>query len=194
MSKDRSEDKSEGQTGQQQGQKEEQKRRRMDVILSSEYVQSLPDISLDELKDKRNETEEVETEVSYIRRLAQARIDLFEAEKRRRVDGSSMADLISMLPKILAGDEQRSEGTNVKPTKTLGPNPDIKWNRGSEKVVVDDSLANISELSDNELDETIDQLKDFEENISKTRKALHEVMQSIDSEFIKRHKIANNEK
>jgi hypothetical protein len=168
-------------------------RRRMDVILSEEYLAELETIELDELKQKRSETEEVETEISYIRRLAQARVDLFEAEKRRRVDGSSMADLVAMLPKILAGNEERSEGGSVRPQKSLGPNPNIQWNRGKETIVVDDSLSNIADLTEDELTQKVAELKEFEDNISKTRKALHEVMQSIDSEFVKRHKSVSDE-
>lgn len=160
----------------------------MDVILSDEYIKDLKTISDEELREKRHEAEEVETEVSYIRRLAQARIDLFEAEKRRRTDGSTMADLIAMLPKILAGDEERSEGGSVRPKKDLAPNAEIKWKRGGEQKVVDDSLSNIASLTDDQINESIEELKEFEDNISKTRKQLHEVLQFIDTEFVTRHK------
>ena len=45
---------------------------------------------------------ELETEVSYVRRLTQARIDILEAEIERRATGGSLEDLIARLPQILA--------------------------------------------------------------------------------------------
>ena len=50
--------------------------------------------SVDELRAKHAECVELETEVSYVRRLTQARIDILEAEIERRASGGSLEDLI----------------------------------------------------------------------------------------------------
>ena len=41
-----------------------------------------------------HECAEIETELSYVRRLAQARIDIIQAEVDRRAAGGSLGDLI----------------------------------------------------------------------------------------------------
>ena len=50
---------------------------------------------------------ELETEVSYVRRLTQARIDILEAELNRRSSGQSLEELIQQLPQILSDQGPR---------------------------------------------------------------------------------------
>ena len=56
------------------------------------------------------ECTDLETEISFIRRLAQGRIDILDAERDRRANGGSLEDLIGTLPgvisaRIVAGDQ-----------------------------------------------------------------------------------------
>src|SRR5207244_11375124 len=53
------------------------------------------------------ECTELETEVSFVRRLAQGRIDILDAERDRRASGGSLEDLIGSLSKILADEGPR---------------------------------------------------------------------------------------
>ena len=57
-------------------------------VLDPAYLDGLDDRSVDELRAKHAECLELETEVSYVRRLTQARIDILEAE----LDGAPAAD------------------------------------------------------------------------------------------------------
>jgi Mg2+ and Co2+ transporter CorA len=83
-------------------------RRRVDRILDPTYVEALDRRAIDDLRLMRAECGEVETEVSYVRRLAQARLDIIAAELKRREDGGDLGDLIASLPEILAGDTPRT--------------------------------------------------------------------------------------
>ena len=54
------------------------------------------------------ECSEVEHALSYFRRLAQARIEILEAEHERRERGGSVEDLVADLPRILSAESGRS--------------------------------------------------------------------------------------
>src|SRR4051795_13701879 len=71
-------------------------------VLDPAYVLDVESNTVEELRSKHAECLELETEVSYVRRLTQARIDILEAEIRRRSTGGSLEDLIQQLPQILA--------------------------------------------------------------------------------------------
>ena len=58
-------------------------------------------LSLVELRALRARLQNDDDAVSYVRRLAQARLDLVQAEKRRRLDGSTES-LSDELPAILS--------------------------------------------------------------------------------------------
>ncbi len=63
---------------------------------------------------------ELETEVSYVRRLTQARIDILEAEIGRRERGETMEDLIRALPTILADTGPRAAPGGESPPPADG--------------------------------------------------------------------------
>src|SRR5688572_33203210 len=81
--------------------------RRLDRVLEPGYLDGLADRSVDEVSAMKAECTDLETEVSFIRRLAQGRIDILDAERDRRASGGSLEDLIGSLSKILRSEERR---------------------------------------------------------------------------------------
>src|ERR687896_2054292 len=82
----------------------EQKRRLVERITDPAYLEGLADKDLAELRAMREECREGELELSFERRLCQARIDILSAELERRAGGGGEGDLVSRLPQILAKD------------------------------------------------------------------------------------------
>jgi len=76
-------------------------------LLEPAYASDLTPRSLEELRAMHDESAQAELALSYYRRLAQARIEILEAEEARRASGGSVEDLIADLPNIL-GAESRS--------------------------------------------------------------------------------------
>ncbi len=165
---------------------DEQYRRRIDIILDGSYTTGLSEKPEDELRELRDTAREVETEISFLRRLAQSRLDIFKAEFDRRAKGGSLADLIAALPSILASGETRSSAPNSRLSSVLAPAPAIEFKRGMETLVTDDSLANIDSLSEEEISSAISDLEDFEEETSQTRKKLHNVIDELENEIARR--------
>ena len=167
----------------------EHHRRRLDVMLEEGYLDGLEAKSLDEVRTMHEECLEVETEVSYVRRLAQARIDIVRAELDRRSAGGSVGDLVAMLPKILADESPRTDPAHSRLPRHLAPSPAITWRRGLERLITDATLVNLPSLTEDELNETVVQLRTLEGEMSERRRALHGVIDGIESDLAARHKV-----
>ncbi len=155
-------------------------------VLEPAYTAGLARRGDDELRAMKNECSEIETSVSYARRLAQGRIEILEAEQRRRAEGGSLSELIDALPSILAGDGGRP---GVAHTRLAEPDEaihDLVWPDERDRLLADDSLANLPTLSDDELTATIDALHGFEHDLSAYRRSLHGVIDSIEREIATR--------
>ena len=146
--------------------KNEDSKRRIDEILSGSYTENLDTKSEKEIRELRDTAREIETEMSYLRRLAQSRLDIFKAEQNRREKGGTLGDLIAMLPSILASGETRSSSTNSRWLKSV--NPDV--------VCLQETKAQSDQLD----------LKEFEKEVSQKRKDLHKVIDALEGEIAKR--------
>ena len=132
------------------------------------------------------ECAEIETELSYVRKLAQARIDILQAEVDRRASGGSLGDLIDALPKILADDAPRPDPAASRLADPLTPASEIDFNRGLEGLISDGTLANLPTLSEAELQTTLEQLGQLETEVSASRNALHDVMDNLERALAQR--------
>ena len=160
--------------------------RRIDVVLAPEYLEGLEDQSLDDVRARHVECMEIETELSYVRRLAQARVEILRAEQNRRTSGGSVADLVAALPNILADPGPRGNPATSRLPRNLAPAPDIEWTRGSESLIADDTLANLPTLSDDELREALDGLAELDRDVSARRRELHGVVDQIEVDLARR--------
>lgn len=161
--------------------------RRVDRFLEPGYLEGLGARSDEELREMRRECSEVETEFSYLRRLAQARISILRAEHDRRERGAPLSELIDQLPHILADPEPpRSAPARSRVPALLAPKKLSGYRRGLERLVEDDTLAKLPTLDDGELDESIEQLEALEREVSDTRASLHRVIDALADELAAR--------
>jgi hypothetical protein len=166
-----------------------ERRRRIDKVLDPEFLVDLPEWPLDELRRRQTECLEIETEVSYIRRTTQARIDILEAELDRRASGGSVGDLIAALPEILADEGPRAPVEKTRLTRRLAPSMEIEWRRGRERLITDATLAMLPNLEDDELRSTIRELGELEREVSQQRRELHQVIDRMEADLAARHKV-----
>jgi hypothetical protein len=147
-------------------------------VLDPAYLADVESSPVDDLRAKHAECLELETEVSYIRRLTQARIDILEAEIERRSSGGSLEDLIRQLPQILADSGPRGNPASSRLPLQMAPEQESEWAPDLEEF--GDVLANLPTLTDAELDEAIAGLRALEREVSDQRRALHGVIDRID--------------
>lgn len=133
----------------------------------------------------KSECAAFETSLSFYRRVAQARMEILEAEQQRRRRGGSLTELIEQLPTILA-DGGRSSPTQARVAEVELPELELHWDDGREHVVVDETLSTLPDLDDAALSETLETLRAFEREISGMRRGLHGVLDAIEHEIATR--------
>ncbi len=144
----------------------------------------MADRSDEALRVLKAEAVAVENSVSYYRRLAQGRIEILEAEQRRRAEGGSVADLIEALPQILGGTHGRSTAANSRFVEPDLDYIELEWPDGRQHLVTDDgTLASLPMISDAELGDVMERLQAFERELSDDRRRLHTVIDAADHEI-----------
>jgi len=159
---------------------------RIQRLIDPAFVAALDERALDDLRAMKAECNDVENALSYRRRLAQARIEIMEAEQTRRVRGGTVEDLVKDLPRILSAESGRSSITDTRMTPPNAPGLDLHWPDGREELIADTSLANLPVLSEEELRATIERLRAFERELSDLRRAMHDVIDALEREIASR--------
>jgi hypothetical protein len=159
--------------------------RRIDRVLSDEFVSGLDQLSLDELRERRRDAEQEETDLSYLRRLLQGRLDILRAELARR-DGQE-TDLVQALPRILAdeaNDGPRGLGRHI----AAEPSRADMHRRHVEALVADVDLSNPSAHDDAQLRHVLAQLEAEERTVSESRRAVQKAMDALTAEVTRRYR------
>jgi hypothetical protein len=158
-------------------------------LLDPSYLDGLDTRPVDEVRAMHEACLVVETELSYVRRLAQARIDILRAEIDRRASGGSVSDLLAMLPEILADPGPRSAPVASRLPRHLAPDLDEHLHGELDDVAEDGTLATLPTLSDEELGHRLEKLREVERDVSGRRRAMFEVIDRIEADLTERHKV-----
>lgn len=159
--------------------------RRIDRVLDEAFVADLGSVSLAELRERRREAEQEETDLSYMRRLLQGRLDILRAELARR-DGEE-TDLVQALPRILADDTSggpRGLGRHI----SAEPSRADAHRRHVEALVADVDLSNPSAHDDAALRRLLDVLEGEEQKVSESRRQVQKVMDALTAEVTRRYR------
>jgi hypothetical protein len=166
-------------------------RRRIDLMLDPGYLDGLAERPIDEVREMHEECLDVETEVSYVRRLAQARMEIVNAELDRRERGGSVSELVAMLPQILADDHPRPDPASSRLPQKLAPSLRTEERRAPESLVADATLVNLPTIPADELRATLEQLAQLERDVSRRRRAMHAVIDTIKADLTARLQVDN---
>jgi hypothetical protein len=148
-------------------------KRRIDRILDPSFLVGLAEAPLEVLREKRDECAEEESVLSYERSLIHTRLRLLKDEQELRDSGKPRRSIVDRLPEILADEEIQHRGSF--PSLEAPPIQDNPRRR-VEKLVNDDTLARLPELSAEEISEAIATLNVAELEVSENRKAVHAVL------------------
>jgi hypothetical protein len=167
-------------------------RRRIDIVLEPEYLTDLTEVDLDELRRRREQAEDVETQISYYRRLLHGRMDLLNFELRRR-SGEEKRSLLEALPEILATGMVLGGEPNLRHLETMPPLPTTTGRRLIDKIMDDGILTQLPELSQEDLTEALERLEEVESQLSVQRRQLHTVIDALQEEIISRYRSQQGE-
>lgn len=157
-------------------------------VLEPGYLAAMTDAPTNDLRAMRVECTDLENGVSYVRRVAQARLDVIVAETERRADGGGgdLSDLVARLPELLS-DGVRAPGSGRvdqeldPPESVVGPLNDVL-----DGVVGPSIMTEVADLGDDELSAAVIALRNFEEQLSTSRRSLHSTIDSLNDELARR--------
>lgn len=166
----------------------EPRRRRIDLVTDPAYVQDLSLLPMDELRERRAVLDDLDTELSFYRRMLHGRMDLLSFEMRRR-SGEETRTLIEALPQILAdGIDGPSRNTIPRDLPLTLPDQSGEGNRPIDRALGDDFLAHLPSLEDNDLEEIQAALTETEREVSTQRRAVYDVHDRISAEITLRYR------
>jgi hypothetical protein len=165
----------------------EQGTRRIDRVLSEDYLTGLGQAVLADVRTLRDEAEQEEVDLSYIRRLIQGRMDIVRAELNRREGTGTVGSLVENLAQTLA-DEPRSPARGMGRHTTIEPSRVDSHRRYVEALVADVDLTDTAARSSDDLHHAMRVLSDEEQVLSAKRRQVQNVMDACSAEITRRYR------
>lgn len=158
-------------------------------LLEPSYLDGIEKRPVGQLRAMRAECIDVETGVSYLRRMVHGALDIVRGELARRAEGGDSVDtagLVDRLPELL-GDQDRPPGVGRLP-RTLEPTEvDPVLQAQYDGLTSGGRLARVAELGGIELAGLLDGLRELELRLSERRSALFERIDALQAEIARRY-------
>lgn len=164
----------------------EQGTRRIDRVLSEDYLTGLAEAPLGDVRSLRDEAEQEEVDLSYIRRMVQGRMDVVRAELNHR-DGVGTGSVVDNLAAVLA-DEPRGPARGLGRHTTIEPSRVDNHRRYVESLVADVDLTDTAARTTDELHHAMRVLADEEQVLSAKRRQVQTVMDACQAEITRRYR------
>lgn len=161
--------------------------RRIDRIRRPEFLQGLSELSLDELRERRDECHAEREYLSLLRRLVQGRAEILRAEVERRGRGGAGGSLVDQLASILSAEVQgppRGEAVRVG----LPEDEMLLARRRVERLVADAGLSDPGALDDTRLAAAVEVLVREEHEVSAARHDVLRVLDVLQDELRRRYR------
>ncbi|HSA52844.1 MAG TPA: ABC transporter substrate-binding protein [Yinghuangia sp.] len=146
-------------------------------------------LDLEAVRNLRRAAQREESDLSYLRRLLHGRIDILRAELGRRAadpaDAGTPAPVVQQLSEILSerrGPARGSRHVSVHPPRTE------RYRTRIERMLADVELSDLTALDDAELLTAIDDLTDYEHEVSARRLELQRETDLCGQEIARRYR------
>jgi hypothetical protein len=162
----------------------------LERVLGDDYLGDLQRRPMPEVRAMRGECQEIETGLSYLRRLVQGHLDIVGSELERRRAGGDPADLsalIGSLPEILS-DRTRTPGVGRLPQLMAPGDLDAEFTAELQEIGTAGRLDSLPEVSDVDLDGLREQLQSLEERVSARRRQLFGRIDELQAEITRRYR------
>jgi hypothetical protein len=146
----------------------------------SERLTTMP---LDELRAERAALQREDDAISYVRRIAQARLDLVDAEVERR--RGEREDVTGALPSILGA---HLTGATARPPRPAEESSDHPLAVELEDLCARLGADDVTSLNDAEVDELRIALLSYERARSQERRELYDRLDALSAELVRRYR------
>ena len=166
----------------------EPRRRRIDHVSDPSYLDDLASLSMEDLRKRRKTLDDLDTELSFYRRMLHGRMDLLAFEMRRRT-GEETRSLIEALPEILSDGADTGGRSPIPQDLPLTiPEHFGKGNRAIDRVLGDGFLTRLPSIDDAELADIAEALEEAEREISSQRRIVFDAHDRINAEIARRYR------
>jgi len=162
--------------------------RRIDRINRPDYAAGLEKLSLDDVRDRRDECRAELEYLSLLRRLVQGRAEIVKAEVERRRDPQDSGSLVDRLSEILAPDESHASSRGAAVHVGVPDDELAIARRRVERLVADAGISDPGSLSDDRLASAVDLLFTEERSVSADRTQVIRVLEAVQDELKRRYK------
>ena len=142
-------------------------------------------MSLEEIRSRRSLLQAQEDAVSFVRRLAQGRLDLARDEGRRRASHDRSVNVESELAEVFG---QEHGGGSARPPRETNVATDHPLVVELERLCESIGFGSLRQLDVDSLQAAIDQLASFESARSSERRALFDEIDALTAELVRRYK------
>ena len=142
-------------------------------------------LSLDELRSLRNKLQAEDDVVSYVRRVAQARVDLVRAEQHRRERGERSEDLSSELRVVLSTHLTSGAPRPPRPVEDLGEN---ELSNELDRICAEHGFSRLEELTPDEMNALERELTAYERRVSDDRRERFDRLDALSAELVRRYR------
>jgi len=162
----------------------------LERLFSPNYLDDLSGRSMEEIRAMRDECQDAETAVSYLRRVAQGRLDIVHVYLNNEGEGGAadLTRLVERLPEIIGAGPPRPPGPGRLPA-SMGP--DLRHDDLTTHIdaVLDGTrIGELPSMDRAQLQDVADRLGAIEAQISEDRRSLHERIDKLQGEIVDRYK------
>lgn len=150
-------------------------------VLDPAFCDGLGDLPLETLRAHRDDAALEETDLSYLRRLLHGRIDIVEAEQRRRTDGGSIS-VVEDLVRIFTARERGPAAGSGRHQRVAPSHVDLH-----ETLASDIELSDVTSLSELDLAELLEAYRAEEAAVSIRRRDVQKVVDRFNGEIASRY-------
>ena len=161
--------------------------RRIDRVLAEDYLTGLHEAPIGDVRSLRDDAEQEEVDLSYIRRLLQGRMDIVRAELNRRDNNGTVSSLVDGLAHTLA-DEPRAPARGMGRHTVVEPSRVDSHRRYVEALVADIDLSDTAARTSDQLAHAMSVLGEEEQSLSGKRRQVQSVMDACSAELTRRYR------
>jgi hypothetical protein len=163
-------------------------KRRLDRITAPGFTEGLRDLSLTDLRARRDECLAEREFLSLLRRLVQGRLDIVRAELERRRTGDDPSTLVDQVAHAMSNEAETGSSRGEAVRLAVPPEEMSLARRRVETLVADSGLSDPRELPDDELADAEERLKAEERTISDDRRTVLGIHDALQEELKRRFK------
>jgi len=161
--------------------------------LADDLLEGLANLAIDEVRARRAACQRLETQLSFVRRLAQGRLDIVASEVTARRDGARRdgnqdgRTLVEQLTEALS-DRITAPGPGRLPAGLEPGDIDAALMASLDRAAPPAQVSDPVSMSDAELHEVTEALAELERDVSGRRRAMFDRIDTLQEEIVRRYR------